>query len=169
MRPREYIENLTPKRLLLLAAAFSVAALLAALTAQYGFSLHPCHLCVLQRYPYAAIACIALLTAWRGSPKIQVMAAFLCAGLLFLDAGIALYHTGVEYHWFPGPSGCTSTSTGGETIEELRAQIMNAPAVTCDQAMAYIFGLSMAAWNFLAALVAHVVTLYAALQLWKKT
>jgi len=154
-----YIEKLTLRRLLQLAAMFSVAALLLALIAQYGFDLHPCHLCILQRYPYAAIAVIALLAAWRGSPKWQLYALYICAVLFFLDAGIAFYHAGVELHWFPGPSGCTSASTGKESLEELRKQIMEAPLVTCDQAMIHIFGLSMAAWNTLAAAFAGVATL----------
>jgi disulfide bond formation protein DsbB len=158
------IDKLSPKRLLLLAAGFSLAMLAAALVAQYGFHLNPCHLCLLQRYPYAAIAVLALLAAWRGSPKIQLYALFACAALFFTDAAIAFYHTGVEYHWFPGPSGCTNTATGAETLEEMRAQIRNAPLVTCDQAAAYFFGLSMAAWNFLAATGAGAATLCAALR-----
>jgi len=154
-----YMEKLTLRCLLQLAAAFSVAALLLALVAQYGFDLHPCHLCILQRYPYAAIAVIGLFAAWWGSPKWQLYALYICAALFFLDAGIAFYHTGVELHWFPGPSGCTNTSTGSESLEELRKQIMEAPLVACDQAMIKIFGLSMAAWNALAAAFAGVVTL----------
>jgi disulfide bond formation protein DsbB len=164
----QYINKLTPKRLLRLAVVASVAALSAALVAQYGFDLHPCHLCMLQRYPYAAIATIAALTAWRGSPKTQIFVAFACAALFFLDAGIAFYHTGVEYGWFPGPSGCTNTSSAGQSIEDLRAQIMNAPLVTCDQAAAYFFGLSMAAWNFVVATGAGAATFYAARALRKK-
>lgn len=162
------LDKLSPKHLLLLAACFSLAMLAAALVAQYAFGLHPCHLCILQRYPYGAIAGIGLLAAWRGSKNIQLIAAFLCAALFFTDAGIAFYHTGVEYGWFPGPSGCTNSATGGESIEELRAQIMNAPLVSCDQAMIHVLGLSMAAWNFLAAFAAGISTLYISMRLRKK-
>ena len=45
-----------------------------------------------------------------------------------------------------------------ERLEELRAEIMNAPLVSCSQAMVYILGLSMAAWNMIAALIASTGT-----------
>jgi disulfide bond formation protein DsbB len=147
-------DKITAHRLLILAAGFSVAMLMAAWVAQYGFGLYPCDLCLYQRYPYMAIALLAAVAAWRGSPKAQYRIIWVCAGLFFVDAGIAAYHTGVELHWFPGPSGCTSTSTAGDTLEDMRAQIMGAPLVACDQAMAYLWGLSLAAWNAIAATLA---------------
>lgn len=152
MNPRE----ITVKNLLFLACGFSVVMLSTALVAQYGFGLHPCHLCMVQRYPYAAVAVLALLAAFFLSPRAQFYIACLCAALFTLDAGIAFYHTGVELHWFPGPSGCTNTSTGGQTLEEMRRQLMEAPLVSCDQAMATVLGLSLAAWNGLAAMAAAI-------------
>lgn len=150
-----------PRQILLFASGFSVAALAVALVAQYGLELHPCHLCIYQRYPYAIIALIGLLAAWRGSLDVQKKAVLVCAALFFVDAGIAFYHTGVELQWFPGPSGCTSSSTGGESLEELRRQIMEAPLVACDQPMAYFFGLSFAGWNTITACCAGILTLVA--------
>jgi disulfide bond formation protein DsbB len=84
----------------------------------------------------------------------------LSALLLLTGTGIAGYHAGVEMGIFTGPGGCTSNTTGGESIEELRAQIMNAPLVSCDQAMATFFGLSLAAWNTLVYLFLTFVALY---------
>jgi len=151
--------EITVKQGLALAGAYSALALLMALTAQFGFSLHPCDLCIYQRYPYAAVAVLAGAAYWLAkSPKQQRAALWLCAALLLLDAGIATYHTGVEYGWFPGPDACSNTDSGEMTIEQMRAAIMNAPLVTCSQAMAYFFGLSMAAWNALAALGMTAVT-----------
>jgi len=153
------ISSVTPKRALALAAAFAACALGAAFVAQFGFSLHPCDLCIYQRYPYGLIALIGGFGYFRVvSVKMQRLLLLACALLFLTDAGIAFYHTGVEYGWFPGPTACSSDTKGGQTLEEMRAAILHAPLVTCAQAMAYIFGLSMAAWNAIAAFCASVAT-----------
>jgi disulfide bond formation protein DsbB len=152
MKLQTHINKMTPKCLLRLMAIASLGMLAAALVGQYGFGWHPCDLCLKQRYPYAAIAALGLLGAWFvKSPKLLFAIAWLCVLLFAVDAGIAFYHTGVEMGWFTGPSACSNTGTGEQTLEEMRAAIMNAPLVSCDQAMAYVLGLSLAAWNVLAA------------------
>lgn len=139
---------LTYKKILLLQALAAAIALGAALVAQYGFHLHPCELCVAQRYPYGVIAAAALLAAlFIQSPKHRVFFILLCTLLFALDASIAFYHTGVEMDIFKGPDACSNSGGGEQTLEEMRAAILNAPLVSCKQAMAYFFGLSMAAWN----------------------
>lgn len=148
------ISRLSVRSILVLCALVSVLLLATALVAQYGFGLHPCHLCIYQRIPYAIILLISLsgmilVKNWRG----RYMIAVLCALLFLTDAGIAGYHAGVEAGVFKGPDAC-SNDGGGQTIEEIRAAIMNAPLVSCAQAMAYFSGLSMAAWNMIAALLA---------------
>ena len=147
------LRDYSPLRALLgLLALASAGLLAAALVAQYGFGLHPCHLCILQRYPYALVVALGLVGCVFVRPERAVFGLVLLCGALFLvDAGIATYHAGVEAGIFTGPSGCTSSDTGEQTLEEMRAAIMNAPLVTCDQAMAHILGLSLAAWNALAA------------------
>ncbi len=151
--------------LLNLCALFSFAALASALVAQYGFNLHPCPLCIYQRIPYAIIAVIGVFAYFLRGKNGKYYLAVACAALFFADAGIAVYHTGVEYGWFPAPTTCSSSGGIGQTLEEMRAAIMGAPLVTCAQAMAYIFGLSMAAWNALAAAAAFVATSFV---LWKR-
>ncbi len=130
--------------ILLLQAAAAFAALIMAFIAQYFFLLHPCELCIFQRYPYAVIIIIAIVGAWR---KPQLIPVLICVALFALDAGIAFYHAGVELDIFKGPDGCSNNSSGEQTLEEMRAAILNAPLVSCKQAMAYFLGISMAAWN----------------------
>jgi disulfide bond formation protein DsbB len=148
-----FMKQPTPKCLLLGAVIASAVMLTAAFAAQYGFGLYPCELCMAQRYPYAAIIVLGLIGCLVKSPRSRYGIAMLCALLFLIDSGIAFYHTGVELGWFPTPSACSNpASTGHETLEEMRAQIMSAPLVTCNQAMAHIFGLSLAAWNGIGAL-----------------
>lgn len=140
---------------LLIALAAAATALAGALIGQYGFSLYPCELCIYQRYPYGmiiAVAGLALLIS-----RFRRVALMLCALLFVMDAGIALYHSGVELDIFEGPTTCSASGKGEQTLEELRAEILGAPLVTCKQAMAYFFGLSMAMWNVLFASFMSIV------------
>jgi disulfide bond formation protein DsbB len=162
--------RLSLPRLLLLCALASAAILSGALIGQYGFDLFPCHLCLLQRYPYMAVIVLGGVGALLVKDgRVQWWLAVACAVLFAVDAGIAIYHTGVEMGIFTGPSGCTSSGKTNMTLEEIRAEIMGAPLVSCDQAMAYIFGLSMATWNAIAAGLLAIFTALALHFFKKKT
>ena len=142
----------TYRTLLLLQAFAAAASLSVALISQYFFLLHPCELCLLQRYPYVAIAVVGGLAAWCvKTSKVQLYVVLFCTLLFALDASIAFYHTGVEMDIFKGPDACSNTNGGEQTLEEMRAAILNAPLVSCKQAMAHFMGVSMAAWNGIAA------------------
>jgi disulfide bond formation protein DsbB len=141
---------LNVKRLVLLAAAVSAFFLGFALVSQYGFGLFPCELCLMQRVPYAAIMGIGVMALFVRAPRALWGMAALCAVLFAVDSGIGLYHALVEMHIVTGPSACTA-STKPQTLEEMRAAIMNAQLVSCDQPMVHVLGLSMAGWNALAA------------------
>src|SRR5262249_43786006 len=114
--------HLTSRPLLTLLAAAAVLALAAAWAAQYGFGLHPCHLCMLQRYPYMAVVWVGAFGARCAKPKAVPWALLVCALLLTLDAGIAGYHAGVEWKIFPGPESCTTQPSSDDSIEALKAQ-----------------------------------------------
>jgi len=151
----------SPQRALLLAlSAISAGMLGVALIAQYGFGLYPCELCMLQRYPYVAIVALGIFGAIVAkTPHHLRIMVWLCALLLLADAGIAAYHAGVETGLFPGPAACTSSDKPGETLEEMRAAIMNAQLVPCDQPMAHVLGISMAGWNAIAASLLFIGTI----------
>lgn len=140
----------------------SIAALAAVFTAQYGFGLQPCELCLLQRWPYGvviALALLALVLKLEGK-ALQIVLA-LCFVAFAADAGIALYHTGVEQHWWAGPTACTAGSGTVTSVEDLAAMLskpVNVPQ--CDQPAWTMFGVSMAGYNLLACLV---LAIYSAL------
>ncbi len=150
------------RRLLLAVVAASALALAGALVSQYGFGLHPCELCLFQRVPYALLAVFGALAAWRlHGRRVLRMACWLAAAALLIETGLAWYHAGVEKGIFPGPDACSGGSKAGDSLEELRRQIMEAPLVACNQVMFEWMGISMAGWNGIVSLAGllAVVTL----------
>ena len=138
---------LAPRPALAALTLLAALALVVALALQYLGGLAPCHFCVLERYPYAAIAVVGGTTLLlRQDRPGLVLVAFLLLG----EAGLALYHVGVERGIFQLSAGCIAGSNA-TTVEELRAQLMNA-APTCDRVTAAFLGLSLATWNALLAL-----------------
>lgn len=136
----------------LLVAAAAAGALLFALVAQFGFDLQPCVLCIWQRWPYGAAIALGLAAwplrrrpaAWIGLTALSVLA-------VLTSGGIGAFHVGVEQGWWQGTSGCGATG-GIDDLATLRAQILAAPIVRCDEVAASLFGISMAGWNVLFAL-----------------
>src|SRR5688572_8804422 len=133
---------------LLLLFFASVLALASAYTIEYGLDLKPCHLCLLQRYPYMAAIGFSALGIWF-IPRPSVAWSALWGGTLSIIIGgfIAWYHTAVEWGLVEGTSDCAVRSASGGSIEELRAAILNSPLVACDQPAFEFMGISMAAMN----------------------
>jgi disulfide bond formation protein DsbB len=132
-------------KLLLLA---SVGSLLFALIMQFGFGLQPCILCLLQRAPFCASAAFAL-AAWVWKPYQLRTAALLalCSIAYLVGMGLAVFHSGVELHWWMGTSGCAVQPLTGATAEDLRETLLHTVTPRCDQITWTIFGLSMANLN----------------------
>ncbi len=132
----------------LLVALASAAALGFAFFMQYGRGLDPCHLCLWQRWPYGAtiLTGFAAAGAWRMNGRCLSAGLLALSGLIFLgEAGLALFHAGVEQHWWPSPfESCSINFAPGQ---DLLQQILNKPPARCDEIAWSFLGLSMAAWN----------------------
>lgn len=119
-----------------------------AIIAQYGFGLHPCHFCLLERYPYVAVMVLGALSLLveRGGLAWRILVVLgICA--LLSTAILGLIHTGIEQHWLAYTGGCVAQAPADGSLEALKAAIEHAPVVSCDQPAAMFFGLSMATWN----------------------
>lgn len=133
------------KQLSLLAGSGSAALLLAALGFQAaGYA--PCELCILQRWPHVAAIVIALLILWLGNSRLLATLGAIAAGAAM---GLAIYHSGVELRWWPGPAHCAGGVGGltGMSAQDLLTKLQSAPVVRCDEVAWRFLGLSMAAWN----------------------
>ncbi len=140
----------------LLAAIASALMLAVAHGFQTFGHLAPCELCLKQREVYWVALSVGLIgfALGRGLKRpLAINLTSLVLGLIFLfGAGLAAYHAGVEWKWWPGPQACTGQ--GRATVAAVTA-LLNGARITgpsCDVAAWRMLGLSMAGWNALASL-----------------
>lgn len=151
-----------------LTAFFSSALMLAI---AHGFEkiggLAPCYLCLKQREVYWVALTVALIgmllvrTKFGANWKRLFNGAL---GLIFLfGVGLAIYHAGAEWTWWPGPSVCAGGGT--KVTAASMAELMNGGGhikpPSCDKAVWVFLGLSMAGWNALISLKLAVLSFVA--------
>jgi len=150
-----------PARAPLLVALAAAAILGAAYIAEYGFGLEPCRLCLWQRYPYMAAVGLGLTGALLAArPRVRRGLLALAALAFVVAAGLAGFHVGVEQGWWPGLPGCSAPAIRqGMSVAELRAVLeAHTQVVPCDEPAWTFLGLSLAAYNLLAALALAAAT-----------
>ena len=136
------LNRITPRNAALLIFAVSTLTIIGAWMFQWaGYA--PCHLCLEERWAYYAVIPLSLLVfflAASGQPAARY--GLLLVGLIMIASGIfGVYHAGVEWKWWPGPSTCEGTLSGG------LPKLGNQPVIACEEAALRILGLSLAGWN----------------------
>ena len=151
----------------------SVAILAAAFAFQLFGGLRPCELCLWQRYPYGVVIGLAGvglgLTRAGVAQRPLVIVLAVCALVLLIGAGIAVFHVGVEQTWWQGLTACTGNLAATTTIDDLRQKLLAAPVVRCDEIAWSLFGISMAGYNVLMSGALGIGGLMAAWRLVKQT
>ena len=149
----------TPHYIALFIFLISALALSGAFIAQYAFDLHPCKLCIYQRWPFVITGVIGfLIAAFSKNLRVTAYLTFL-TGLVFLaNAGIALFHSGVERKYWEGLEGCSAPDLTG-SMAEILEKIKNAPVARCDEIpwADPILHLSMANYNVIYCLIAFAL------------
>ncbi|RYY44232.1 MAG: disulfide bond formation protein B [Sphingomonadales bacterium] len=123
------------------------AALLAgAWGSQLIGGLIPCEMCHWQRWPhYAAVIVAADAFLIRHRPTRMLFVLF--AGVLIAVSGaIGVFHAGVEYHWWPGITPCTTSLQSADPMAMLK-EALGKPIIRCDAAQWELFGISLAGFN----------------------
>jgi disulfide bond formation protein DsbB len=143
MRPLQKLWALPSRTVVVALGGVSLAALIFALISQYGFGYAPCELCITQRWWHALVVLIAGLAFMRRRLHFLLVIQALAILGCFLSA---LFHIGVEQHWWQGTQACVGPQ-GAKTIADLTAQILNTPVTRCDEPVWFFLGLSMACWN----------------------
>ena len=132
-------------------------------TFQYVLGYPPCPLCLEQRYAFYAsvpLAAMILLRLSVGfSRKVVTLALLAIAVAMLWNAGLGAYHSGVEWHWWQGPTDCSGAipnfSAGGSLLD----QINKTRVIRCDEAAWRFLGLSLAGYNVLISFALAVVAL----------
>lgn len=145
------MNKLTPSRAALAVAAIAFATIAGAWIFEYaGYA--PCDLCLKQRWAYYAGVPLALLAAGVAARAPGSAVSKTLLGLLALvfagSAVFGAFHAGVEWGFWPGPTGCTGAipARAANTADFLK-QLQTVKVVRCDEVALRIFGLSLAGWN----------------------
>jgi disulfide bond formation protein DsbB len=147
------MNSLAPHRLTAAFLLFGMAAVIATVLAfQHIGGYIPCKLCLEQRQPYYAAIPLALIAlALPARPAALKLARLLFAAIalaMAITMALAIYHAGVEWNWWLGPTDCGAT--GGNISADV-GDLLNDLAATrppaCDEAAGRFLGLSFAGWN----------------------
>lgn len=151
------LNSLSARTTVLLTGLVALATILGAWVFEY-YGYAPCELCLQQRWAYyAGIPLALVLAAWNPS---WIKPALLVLALLWLSNGVfGIYHSGVEWGWWQGPTAC---SGGGELAFGEGLPDLNKTAVKCNEAAIRIFGLSLAGWNAVISLALATLAMRAA-------
>ena len=134
---------------LIIVGGISTTLLVGALLFQYVGGLEPCNLCIWQRWPHLAVIIAAFIGLRGVMPRCMLWLAFIAGSI---SVGLGGYHAGIEYGFWTGPAGCTTSLALDGDIKTLTQQLLNMPLVRCDEVPWSLFGLSMAGWNALISL-----------------
>lgn len=133
---------------------------------QYGMGLPPCPLCLEQRIAYyvsVPLAALLWLGAGHGaSRKVMILGFLAIAAAMLWNTGLAAYHAGIEWKFWPGPQDCSGPIDRFGSTQDLMKQLQDISIVRCDQAAWRFLGLSLAGWNVLVSLGLACVGLWGA-------
>lgn len=142
-------------------AALSAAGMAVTVGSALGFQhiggFMPCKLCLEQRVPFyigVPVMVLALASSALKLPPIVTRGLLLVGALLMTwSIWLGVFHSGVEWGFWPGPTDCGAvapTAAGsGSLLDQLNAVV----PPSCDQAAGRFLGLSFAGWNVVASTV----------------
>jgi disulfide bond formation protein DsbB len=146
-------------------AALGMLTLAGAWYFQYGLGLAPCPLCLQQRWPYYIAIPLALAVGIgnrQGAPRGLLRGGLVLIVLTMLvGAGLGLYHAGVEWKWWAGPSDCAGAGFTSGGAGGLLQRMQETRVVRCDDAAWRdpVLALSLAGYNVLISLALAIVAL----------
>jgi disulfide bond formation protein DsbB len=150
---------------LICAVVFAIAA--ATIMTAHAFERFggyaPCPLCLEERYAYyfGVPASFLAFFAARANAIGAARILLLLVALAFLaNAAAGVYHSGIEWKWWPGPTACS----GGFDLKWSEGGIVDTPIIRCDEASWRFLMLSFAGWNALISAVLAAVAGWGAAQ-----
>jgi disulfide bond formation protein DsbB len=153
-----------PAAAALLVALAGAATIAGAWYFQLVVGLPPCPLCLEQRIPYYVAVPLAIVLlggiVWSVSLTVVRLGLVLLAVAMLIGAGLGVYHAGVEWHFWAGPSDCSGQLNQLGGPGGLLGQLSTVRVVRCDEAAWRFLGVSLAGYNVLISLVLAGVALW---------
>ena len=152
-----------------LAFAIGLIAILGALGSQIIGGLVPCELCLEQRmaYYWGLPILAAVLVLWNRIPlTVWYVVMAIAAAIFAWGTSMGVYHAGVEWGFWPGPTSCSGTG-----LDISFGDLNNIDAnrvVPCNVVQFRFLGLSLAGYNALASLAITVLLLIALADQWRR-
>jgi disulfide bond formation protein DsbB len=147
--PSLSIRDITPWRAAIIVLIMATATIVGAWIFQFS-GIVPCELCLKERWLYYAgipLAALVAMVASRG-PRALVRPGLLLLALVFAGSAVfGLYHAGVEWHFWQGPTDCTGALSSAPSVDDFLQQLQDTKIVQCDVVQIRILGLSLAGWN----------------------
>lgn len=165
-------ENMPAQRTgLTLTALFLMVAMAVTVGTALGFQhwggYIPCKLCLEQRIPYyigVPLMAVAALSSLLGAPRLLTRGLLAVGGALMLwGLYMGVYHSGVEWGWWAGPTDCGAVDAGVDANRSVLDMLDDVVPPSCDKAALRVLGLSFAGWNAIASLVLAAVAFRGAL------
>lgn len=145
-----------------LTAALAITAIAAATLAgawfmQLVLGIQPCELCLAQRYAYylvVPLGAVIATAAATDAPRGALVAGLAVIALVTLgNAGLAAYHSGVEWGFWQGPTACTGPVGNLGSAGSLLERLDTVKVVRCDEVQWKFLGLSLAGYDVLISLL----------------
>ena len=133
--------------------AVAVATLAGAWFFQLVLDIRPCPLCLEQRYAYylaIPLGALTALAAGRDAPRGVLVAGLAVLALAALgNAVLGIYHSGVEWGFWQGPTDCTGPIGNLGSAGSLLERLDTVKVIRCDEVQWRFLGLSLAGYNVL--------------------
>jgi disulfide bond formation protein DsbB len=145
-------------------ALIGAATILGALYFEYVEGLRPCPLCLEQRIAYymsIPLAVLVAVAAGVGAPRAALWAGLgVIALAMLVNAGLGVYHSGIEWGWWVGPQDCSGPVDGFGPASNLITRLESINVVRCDEAPWRFLGLSLAGYNALISFALALIALW---------
>jgi len=137
----------------LLVLAVAAATIAGAWFFQLVLDIQPCPMCLEQRYAYYTIiplSALVVLGAAKGAPRQLLIAGLVVIALIAAANCIfGVYHSGVEWKLWQGPTDCTGPVVNFGKAGSLLEQLDKVKVIRCDEVQFRFLGISLAGYNAL--------------------
>ena len=133
---------------------------------QYVLGYQPCPLCLEQRdafYISVPLAVLLWLGANFGAARKVMIAGFVVIALAMIwNAGLAVYHAGVEWKLWLGPAECSGPAANFGSATDLLKSLQTIHIPRCDDAAWRFLGISLAGYDVLISMALAAIAIWGA-------